>query len=100
MPDRIPKHRPQGLPAGHQPPRATSAERGYGHSWRKLRAAYLASHPVCQHCQKVAATDVDHILPRRKGGTDDEWNLQALCHACHSRKTVKEDGGFGHKGKQ
>lgn len=97
MPERIPQHRPTpGLP----PPadnRQTSAERGYGHSWRKLRAAYLASHPVCQHCQREAATDVDHIIPRRKGGTDDEWNLQALCHACHSRKTVKEDGGFGHR---
>ena len=25
----------------------------------------------------------------------DEENLQALCHACHSRKTAAEDGGFG-----
>ena len=45
----------------------------------------------------VPATDVDHIIPH-KGNEDlmwDEENLQALCHACHSRKTAAEDGGFG-----
>ena len=45
----------------------------------------------------VPATDVDHIRPH-KGNEDlmwDEENLQALCHACHSRKTAAEDGGFG-----
>jgi 5-methylcytosine-specific restriction protein A len=26
-----------------------------------------------------------------------DWdNLSALCHACHSRKTATQDGGFGH----
>jgi hypothetical protein len=30
------------------------------------------------------------------GGSDDASNLHWLCHPCHSRKTVKHDGGFGH----
>nr|DAK90259.1 MAG TPA: HNH endonuclease bacteriophage, HNH Endonuclease, DNA.52A [Caudoviricetes sp.] len=25
----------------------------------------------------------------------DQSNWQALCHECHSRKTAKENGGFG-----
>lgn len=39
------------------------------------------------------ATDVDHIISRAKGGTDERSNLQPLCHACHSEKTNREDGG-------
>ena len=33
--------------------------------------------------------------PVRSGGTDDEENLQALCHECHSAKTASEDGRWG-----
>lgn len=36
------------------------------------------------------ATDVDHVTPLRRGGTNDPANLQALCHPCHSRKTCAE----------
>lgn len=42
-------------------------------------------------------TDVDHIVPHR-GDPEllyDEANLQSLCHECHSKKTAREDGGFG-----
>lgn len=86
--------------------RGTSAERGYGYAWQQLRRAYLRSHPMCMdpfgaHKRdhiSVLATDVDHITPRRAGGTDAEENLQALCHSCHSRKTDQHDGGFRGKG--
>ncbi|MCK1313709.1 HNH endonuclease [Bradyrhizobium sp. 23] len=39
---------------------------------------------------------MDHKLARNAGGTDDPSNLHWLCHGCHSRKTAKKDGGFGH----
>lgn len=89
----------------HQPHveerRGTSAQRGYGYRWQRLRRMFLAAHPLCadpfgDHQRDgvvVAATDVDHIVPRTRGGTDDESNLQQLCHSCHSRKTNAEDGG-------
>lgn len=71
--------------------RGTSAQRGYGYRWQQLRARYLRAHPLCVACRRkgsvVAATDVDHIRPRSDGGSDDDSNLQALCHACHSAKT-------------
>ncbi len=52
----------------------------------------------CERRGKVKlATEVDHIIPH-KGDMSLFWdpsNWQSLCHACHSRKTAREDGGFG-----
>jgi 5-methylcytosine-specific restriction protein A len=64
--------------------------------WRRLRADFLAAHPWCEApgCHQ-RATDVDHVVPRSAGGSDDSSNLRALCHACHSRKTAVYDGGLG-----
>lgn len=74
--------------------RGTSAQRGYGGRWQRLRLMYLRANPLCLHCEEAgrvsAATDVDHIRAKRDGGTDDWDNLQSLCHACHSRKTARE----------
>ena len=80
--------------------RGSSSQRGYGAQWRKARTMFLAEHPLCvdpygdhaRQGQVVPATDVDHILPRRQGGSNDASNLQALCHVCHSKKTSLEVG--------
>jgi 5-methylcytosine-specific restriction protein A len=76
--------------------RGTSSQRGYGRCWQRLRLLVLARDPVCRHpgCTELA-TDADHIVPRSQGGADSLGNLQGLCHAHHSAKTAKEDGGFG-----
>lgn len=73
-------------------PRPSAHARGYGRQWQAIRLAYLRAHPLCVECNRPA-TDVDHIVARAKGGKDDESNLQALCHSCHSRKTNAQDGG-------
>lgn len=58
-----------------------------GWEWTRLRAAVLARDMnMCQKCGK-RATDVDHIIPLERGGTNDTWNLQSLCGDCHDRKT-------------
>lgn len=83
--------------------RGSAAARGYGARWRRLRTMVLARQPICAdpfgiHAARgevVASTDVDHIVPRRRGGRDTMENLQGLCHECHSRKTATQDGGFG-----
>lgn len=73
----------------------------YTAAWRRIRATHLAGSPLCVACMRegrpVNATDVDHVSPH-KGKHHifyDANNLQSLCHACHSRKTATEDGGFG-----
>lgn len=81
--------------------RASSARRGYGYRWRKIRGGVLARRPLCvdpykRHPnQTILATEVDHIKPLSKGGTHALTNLQPLCKSCHSYKTAKFDKGKG-----
>jgi 5-methylcytosine-specific restriction protein A len=81
--------------------RGSASARGYGASWRRLRALVLLQEPFCRACRAqgrvTASQDVDHIRPRALGGTDDRGNLQGLCHACHSAKTLREQRGGGAK---
>lgn len=105
MPYRAPVHKPHGATSKPKPrpkdQRPSRSKRGYGRAWQKLRAWILSGDPLCRMCEArglvVAATDVDHIIAREKGGTDEEANLQPLCKSCHSSKTAREDGGFGHQ---
>ena len=73
--------------------RGTAAARDYGPAWSRRRARFLAEHTSCSvvGCNEQP-TDVDHIVSRRKGGSEDDDNLQALCHSHHSQKTAREDG--------
>lgn len=68
--------------------RGSAHARGYGRRWRRLRDSFLIRHPVCG-CGYLA-TEVDHKTPKADGGSDDWTNLQALCRACHVRKTAAE----------
>ena len=67
-----------------------------GRRWLAIRARILRDQPLCMHCEHAgrttAATEVDHVIPLHAGGTDDDGNLQALCHECHERKSVTERG--------
>lgn len=58
----------------------------YGGDWPRIRAEHLAMERACRSCGRPA-NEVDHIVERRAGGTDDDDNLQSLCKPCHSRKT-------------
>jgi 5-methylcytosine-specific restriction protein A len=76
--------------------RGSGAARGYGHAWQRLRKLILARDPICkaQGCNQ-ASSQVDHIVSRRRGGTDDPSNLQGLCRGHHSSKTARTDSGWG-----
>lgn len=98
MPRRPETHRPER--AGKKPDdRPSSSLRGYGRRWRKLRAMCLARDPVCTECGQKPSHHADHVTALAKGGTNGLENLRGLCHGCHSRKTVQEDGGFGRERK-
>lgn len=65
-------------------------------AWQVLRLTALERDRwLCQECLRqgiyTSATDVDHIVPRSLGGSDDLENLQSLCRDCHKRKTFEEN---------
>lgn len=92
-----PKHRTRAMAPRHVP---ASAEPAYGQGrggrpWRRKRAAVMKRDCyLCQTCKRAgrvaAATEVDHVLPRAAGGTDDYDNLEAICGDCHAVKTKAE----------
>lgn len=51
----------------------------------------------CEACGVSSAErvlQVDHIQPRSKGGSNELWNLQALCSTCNSQKSYREAVDF------
>ncbi|MBS6365582.1 MAG: HNH endonuclease [Actinomycetaceae bacterium] len=69
--------------------------RRYGARWRRIRAAYVAAHPLCEDCLEAGrytpVQEVHHILPLEHGGTHNFDNLRSLCKPCHSRQTALDD---------
>lgn len=73
--------------------------RGYGSAWDRLRRRILErDRYLCQVCFTAApqritpAREVDHILPKAKGGTDDPANLRGICVPCHRDKSARDQG--------
>jgi len=51
----------------------------------------------CEACGISAderALEVDHIIPRNKGGSDDLSNFQCLCYKCNAQKRDRDDTDF------
>ena len=75
--------------------RGSRHERGYGTDWDKQRKRILRRDKgLCQVDLAAGryrpAKEVDHIIPKSQGGTDDDSNLQSICHECHQAKTARE----------
>lgn len=49
---------------------------------------------LCGAHEDQAALHVDHIVPRAKGGSDDQSNFQALCITCNTNKRDRDDTDF------
>jgi diadenosine tetraphosphate (Ap4A) HIT family hydrolase/5-methylcytosine-specific restriction endonuclease McrA len=49
---------------------------------------------LCGVSNDIKAIEVDHILPRNKGGSDELNNLQALCYSCNAMKRDRDDTDF------
>jgi 5-methylcytosine-specific restriction protein A len=83
--------------------RGSPRDRGYTGKWDKAAKRFLQENPLCAECARQGRTTmadlVDHIVPA-KGDQKLFWdseNWQALCSACHNRKTNSRDGGFGNR---
>lgn len=77
----------------HTPPRnetARSLRRGAtGWDRQRRNREMLSREPWCGLCGRMA-TEIDHVIPLAKGGTDATANLQPLCASCHKAKTGRE----------
>ena len=86
----------------------STTSRNYGHAWRIQRARILKrDHYLCQLCARSgrveSANEVDHVISRANGGTEDDENLQSACGPCHKAKTASEKGkspGFGRESRE
>lgn len=59
--------------------------------WPQLRATTLHEHRGrCHVCGQRGATEVDHIIPAYRGGTDHPTNLAPIHTQCHRTKTGRE----------
>jgi 5-methylcytosine-specific restriction protein A len=83
---RCPAHQVSGWSAWRP-----AGANGYGSSWERIRRVVLDEEPDCRICG-APATDVDHILNRARGGSDDRSNLRSLCSACHRGVTSSQGG--------
>jgi len=55
----------------------------------------------CAYCGKSnIALEVEHIIPKSKGGSDRVSNLTISCHECNQQKGNKTAAEFGHPGIQ
>lgn len=62
----------------------------------KRRRIYDRDGNRCRRCgrgEPEVRLEIDHILPRSKGGTNIDSNLQTLCQACNNWKL--NHGGEG-----
>ncbi len=49
---------------------------------------------LCGISSEEKALEVDHIVPRNKGGTDDLTNVEALCYSCNAMKRDRDDTDY------
>jgi len=93
MPWSAPSHQHHVEAKQHEPRDRKASDNGFYSlaPWRRLRAWWLARHPLCVACSSPA-NEVDHIKPRSSAPelSYSLQNLQSMCKSCHSRKTNKE----------
>jgi 5-methylcytosine-specific restriction protein A len=93
------EHRKQEQRNYNRYQRDPETNKRYNGEWKKIRAAYLAAHPLCELCFEAGrftpATLVHHKIHLRDGGSNNMENLASLCCSCHERLHSK-DGSRWH----
>jgi hypothetical protein len=88
----------QAMQAGYRLP-GWAYQRGEQYSWENTKMYVRARDEyTCQYCGAVMPLDleVDHVVPRSRGGSDRPDNLVAACHECNQRKGKLTAREFGH----
>jgi 5-methylcytosine-specific restriction endonuclease McrA len=53
---------------------------------RRRKRVFNRDGNKCLQCGRTWGLTLDHIIPRSRGGTNRQNNLQTLCHPCNQRK--------------
>jgi len=56
------------------------------------RRVWQRAGGCCEKCSSMHSLEFDHIVPRGKGGGDEETNLRLLCKSCNQRAAIEEYG--------
>ena len=65
--------------------------------WRKMQEKLQVENPACPACDRAPGIDymeVDHIVPRSRGGEHTWSNVQLLCGPCNRSKGNKAWGSW------
>ena len=86
--------KPAASGTGAATARRSAARSKSGCSPAPKDAANAAGRAVARQTPHQRALEVDQIVPRNQGGSDDLSNLQALCFRCNAGKRWKARGGL------
>ncbi len=53
------------------------------------RGIYLRDNYKCQYCDSSSELTLDHVIPKRLGGSDTWENLVTCCRKCNGKKSDK-----------
>lgn len=91
----------RGLTENDRPTDSLSRD-GTDGAWSNRKSAVLwRDRYVCQYCKRNCiesglVAEVDHIIPRSRGGTDAWSNLVCACQACNQAKGSQSATEFGY----
>lgn len=78
----------------------TAGNRGLGSNWipkKRRRQIYARDGHACIWCTSGAfKLTLDHVVPRRRGGTNRTDNLIAACMPCNSRRGERSLYEYAH----
>ena len=60
-------------------------KRGYKTQYFRARDSVLARKPLCYKCKTKLATEVDHVRPLIRGGSNTVGNLRPICVSCNRK---------------
>lgn len=71
--------------------------KGRGPASRLLRRLMEYWGSACVYCgNEFAPLEIEHIVPKARGGSDDISNLTVACQPCNNAKRTKTASEFGH----
>jgi hypothetical protein len=59
---------------------------------QQTREVFTRANKQCQNCGSLYALEIDHIVPKAKGGSSETDNLRVLCRNCNQRAAIIEFG--------